>query len=207
MYERLQTGCCYGIPQIRNRPQYPNMPHDQVKDSAGKERRGDGCNKFYSKYGESRLTGGIMCVWCTHSVCYGFHCIPSAEGRNNVFSAIYTRWEKAPSLVVYDFACALQPYCMTREADFFGKTLFVIDTFHAKGHTRCGHSTFLTTYCETNPELSRINSSAAECGNGGILRIRKAVAYMSQARAVVFTKVFLSIWNRRRMRTMDGVKV
>ena len=28
-----------------------------------------------------RLTGGIMCVWCTHSVCYGFHCIPLGEGH------------------------------------------------------------------------------------------------------------------------------
>ena len=73
-----------------------------------------GCQKYYSQYGENRLTGGIMAVWCTHSICYGFHCIPQAEGRNDVFSAIYTRWEKAPEVVVYDFACALQPYCMTR---------------------------------------------------------------------------------------------
>ncbi|KJA14441.1 hypothetical protein HYPSUDRAFT_117360, partial [Hypholoma sublateritium FD-334 SS-4] len=90
-------------------------------------------------------------------------------------------------------------YCMLRKPVFFTNTLFVIDTFHAMGHTKCGHAAFLNTYCEANPELLYINSSAAECGNGGILRVRKAVAYMSQERAIVLTKTFLSIWNRNRI--------
>ena len=40
------------------------------------------------QYGQRRLTGGIMCAWCTHSICYGFHRIPRGEGRKDVFSAI-----------------------------------------------------------------------------------------------------------------------
>jgi len=144
-----------------------------------------------------------MCVWCLHSICLGFHCIPSAEGRNDVFSALYTRWEKAPDVVVYDFACALQPYCMLREADFFSRTLFVVDAFHAKGHTRCGRAAFLTNYCETNPGLLMVNLSAAECGNSGISRIRKSVTYMSQDRAVMYTRVFISVWNRLRIRKFE----
>ena len=43
-----------------------------------------------------------MAAWCLHSVCIGFHCIPKGEGRNNVFSAIFTRWERAPKVVIYD---------------------------------------------------------------------------------------------------------
>ncbi|KAF8954935.1 hypothetical protein BDZ97DRAFT_1675518 [Flammula alnicola] len=191
------------MPQIRNRPAYPSFPNDSGSDKAGKEKRGEGCNKFYAKYGESRLTGGIMAVWCTHSVCYGFHCIPSAEGRNDVFSALFTRWEKAPSIIVYDFACALQPYCMSREPEYFAHTLFLIDAFHCTGHTRCGHAAFLVTYCEADPRLLAVNTSAAECGNSGIKRIRKSVSYMSQERAVLFTKAFLSIWNRLRLQKMQ----
>lgn len=143
-----------------------------------------------------------MCVWCTHSVCYGFHCIPKSEGRNDVFSAIITHWEKAPRIVVYDFACALGPYCMTREPDFFADTLFLIDDFHAAGHTRCSRASFLSTYANADPRLAHINSSAAECGNGGLHRIRKSVSYMSQDRAIQYTKVFLSIWNRCRIRNL-----
>ncbi|KZP10585.1 hypothetical protein FIBSPDRAFT_757998 [Athelia psychrophila] len=195
-----KTGCSYSLPQIRHRPRYPNLKHDLRKEPGG--RRGVKCSKFYSKYGEQRLTGGIMCGWCTHSVCYGFHCIPRGEGRNDVFSAILTRWPQAPKTVVYDFACALGPYCMTREPDFFADTLFVIDAFHAKGHTRCAPAAFLTSYANTDPRLARINSSAAECGNGGLSRIRKSVSYMSQDRAIIYTKVFISIWNRLVIRKM-----
>lgn len=143
-----------------------------------------------------------MCVWCTHSICYGFHYIPKGEGRNDVFSAIYTRWKTPPKRVVYDFACALGPYSMTREPDFFADTTYSIDLFHAGNHTQCAPAAFLETYMAIDPRLSVINSSAAECGNGGIARIRKSVSYMSQERAIMYTKVFISIWNRHRIRAM-----
>lgn len=198
----FQTGCHYGMPQIRLRPKYPGLKHDVRGDIGGK--RGAKCSKFYSKYGEQRLTGGIMCVWCTHSVCYGFHCIPRGEGRNDVFSAIITRWPTPPKRVIYDFACALGPYCMTREPAFFANTLFLIDDFHSKGHTKCSEAAFLKTYSNIDPRLSEINSSAGECGNNGITRIRKSVSYMSQARAILYTKVFLSVWNRLRIRKMQS---
>lgn len=32
--------------------------------------------------------------------------------------ALITRWPTAPERVIYDFACALGPYCMTREPQF-----------------------------------------------------------------------------------------
>jgi len=105
----------------------------------------------------------------------------------------------------FDFACALEPYCMTREPDFFAYTLFAIDSFHAKGHTKCAPATFISTYANVDPRLARINSSAAECGNGSLNRIRKSVSYMSQDRAIIYTKVFLSVWNRLRVRKMKGI--
>ncbi|KAJ7430295.1 hypothetical protein FB451DRAFT_1068751, partial [Mycena latifolia] len=198
-----ESGCYYSMPAIRLRPSYPKLKHDQVNEGS---KRGATCSKFYGQYGQQRLTGSIMCVWCTHSICYGFHCIPKGEGRNDVFSAIVTRWPKAPKRVIYDFACALGPYCMTREPAFFADTQFVIDDFHASGHTKCSPAAFLKTYAQVDPRLARINSSAAECGNGGIARIRKGVSYMGQQRAIIFTQVFISIWNRviiRKRRNID----
>ncbi|KAF7327472.1 hypothetical protein MKEN_00325600 [Mycena kentingensis (nom. inval.)] len=195
-----ETGCYYSLPKIRARPRYPKLKHDASNEVGGK--RGAKCSKFYAQYGERRLTGGIMCVWCTHSICYGFHCIPRGEGRNDVFSALITRWETAPKRIIYDFACALGPYCMTREPEFFSKTQFLIDDFHSVGHTKCSEAAFLKTHCNVDPRLGYINSSAGECGNSGLARIRKSVSYMSQSRAIVYTKVFLSIWNRQRIRAM-----
>ncbi|PPQ69415.1 hypothetical protein CVT26_002453 [Gymnopilus dilepis] len=191
-----KTGCLYSMPQIRNRPQYPSIPRDGLSDIGGQAKRGSGCGKYFSEYGQKRLTGGIMVVWCTHTVCYGFHCIPAAEGRNEVFSAIYTHWEKAPEIIIYDYACNLAPYLMAREPVFFAKTRCLIDHFHSAGHSACGDPCKLKTYVSANASLDRINSSAAECGNSGILRIRKSVSYMTQDHAIIYTKVFLSIRNR-----------
>lgn len=88
---------------------------------------------------------------------------------------------------------------MLREPEFFKNTLFVIDTFHASGHTRCTPSAFATNYGAVDPTLAVINTSAAECGNGGMLKIRKSVSYMGQDRAVVYTRTYISMWNRVKM--------
>ncbi|KZP07051.1 hypothetical protein FIBSPDRAFT_914575 [Athelia psychrophila] len=179
----LQTGCSYSLAQIHHRPRYPNLKHDLRKEPGGQ--RGVKCSKFYSKfylkYGEQHLTDGIMCSWCTHSIYYGFHCIPHGEGRNDIFSAILTRWPQVPKTVVYYFACVLGPYCMTREPDFFADTLFVIDMCLVA---------FLTSYANTDPHLAQINSSTAE------------FSYMSQDCVIIYTKVFISVWNRLVIRKM-----
>ena len=47
-----------------------------------------------------------------HGICVGFHIIKRAEGRNDVFSAVYTRWKKAPVMIVYDFSCQLQQFSL-----------------------------------------------------------------------------------------------
>ncbi|KAH6881227.1 hypothetical protein BKA70DRAFT_1378010 [Coprinopsis sp. MPI-PUGE-AT-0042] len=166
------------MPQVRHRP--------------------DKCSKYWAAFGNQGLTGGIMVAWCTHSICYGFHCISQTEGRDDVFSALLTRWPVAPKYVIYDFACALGPYSMLREPQFFGNTFFLIDHFHAQGHTKCSAAAFLSEHANVDPRLVPINSSAAECGNGALKRIRKSVSYMSQERAIIYIKVFLSIWNRVR---------
>ncbi|KIK51512.1 hypothetical protein GYMLUDRAFT_181347, partial [Collybiopsis luxurians FD-317 M1] len=83
-----RTGCFYHLPQIRFRPRYPKLPHDR-HPNVNTERIGT-CRKYYKLYSQKCLTGGIMACWCSHSICYGFHCIPVGEGRNDVFSAIIT---------------------------------------------------------------------------------------------------------------------
>ncbi|EJD54899.1 hypothetical protein AURDEDRAFT_51245 [Auricularia subglabra TFB-10046 SS5] len=145
-----------------------------------------------------------MAVWCTHSVCLGFHVIPKGEGRNDVFSALFTHWKRPPKYVIYDFACALAPYCMTREPEFFEDTVFLIDEFHGGGHTRCSPACFIRNYREFNSDLQHINSSAAECGNAGLHRIRKTLSYLTQEHAIAFGYAFLAIWNRTREREAEA---
>ena len=204
----VKTGSFYGRPRIRSRPVYTNLPGDGATDRAVVTEEvkavGIGCSKYYETYGIRGLTGGIMAAWCPHMICLGFHCIPKGEGRNDVFSALYCYWKTAPRYVIYDFACALAPYCMAREPQFFANTTFLVDSFHAKGHTRCSKACMLSFYQLNDPQLRQVNSSAAECGNAGLRKIRRPLSYMSQRHAIVYTMTFLSVWNRARQ--LDAAK-
>jgi hypothetical protein len=183
------------------------MPHDsRVERSVVTTRDGIGCPKHFAVYGKKGYTGGLMAIWCTHSVCLGFHCIPKGEGHNDVFSALFTRWPKAPRYIIYDFACALAPYCWIRELQYFKDTIFLIDDFHSVGHVWCSKACFLSTYAKWNPVLRQINSSAAECGNSSLLRVRKSMRYMSQDRCILFVHRFLAVWNRMQRRKLEKIK-
>lgn len=199
----MLTGTCYGLPQIRRRRIYSKLPSDNKPiDDANSDIIGD-CNKFYKTYSRNKLAGGILVLWCTHGVCLGFHTIPIAEGRNDVFSAIYTRFSIAPEIIVYDFACQLAPYCLVREARYFAHTRFLIDEMHAHDHTRCGRACFASNLMQFDERVRGANTSAAECGNGGMGRIRKTVSYMKYEHSVVYTKAFLDVWNRKILRRMS----
>ena len=57
-----------------------------------------------------------------------------------------------------------------------------------------------------NERIRSINTSAAECGNKGVNRIRKTVSFMTYEHAVVFTKAYMDVWNRAVIRRiMDKI--
>ena len=95
---------------------------------------------------------------------------------------------------------------MTREPVFFVNTQFLINGFHANGHTKCSTAAFLKSYSKVDPQLGQVNSSAAECGNSVMACIQKSVSYMSQSRAILYMKVFLSCsnWMKRRKMAAEG---
>ncbi|KAK4698358.1 hypothetical protein P7C70_g7922, partial [Phenoliferia sp. Uapishka_3] len=211
------TGVVYGKPKIRERPAYCRFqdgggtgaagtgwgraPTTEQREAEKLEKDAEkSCQKFYSRYSEARQTGGIMGGWCSHGFSLGFHNIPRAEGRNDVFSAIFTRWKTAPRTVIYDFACALGIYCWNREPKYWRNTRFLIDQFHQSDHTKCSKACFLSTYMANDEDLYAVNSSAAECGNAGLARIRKTVSYSNQVHAIKYTRNFLCVWNRLRWR-------
>ncbi|KAE8184203.1 hypothetical protein CF336_g7887 [Tilletia laevis] len=199
-----KSGTLYGASQCRTRPTYPHLNEGQDMRNSEKQARLEGadkghqCRKFYDEYVKRQRTGGIMALWCTHCICVGFHVIPHAEGRNDVFSAIFSYWPRPPSVIVYDFACQLGPYSLRREAGFFKDTLFVVDQMHEKGHSDCSAASRLSTYMRNDPALQHLYSSAAECGNSGLSRIKKTVSFCNQEHAVALVRVFLCVWNRRK---------
>lgn len=199
------TGSFYGRPPLRHRPYYQNRDNNNGASADNSEP--GFCKKYYSTYKKKQsLTGGLMALWCQHLVCLGFHKIPKAEGRNDVFSGLYVYFDKAPDVVVYDFACQLSDYAMSREPEFFKDTLFVMNEMHANGHSACSQASFSSNYMQCSPRLQEVNTSAAECSNSGLSRIRKSVSYMSQNHAIVLTYVYICVWNRRRERDLQAKK-
>ena len=190
------NGAFYGHPPIRHRPYYEGRDNDKNIDASESGQ----CKKYYSTYGKQTLTGGVLALWCPHLICLGFHKIPRAEGRNDVFSALYVYFEQAPEVVIYDFACQLSAYSMSREPEFFKNTCFAIDEMHAKGHSACSQASFSSNYMQGRTMLQNVNTSAAECSNSGLNWIRKSVSYMGQKNAILLTYVYLCVWNRRRER-------
>ena len=201
-HEWEDTGSFYGHPPIRHRPFYEGRDDDANVNST----ETGSCKKYYSTYQKQTLTGGLMAFWCQHLVCLGFHKIPKAEGRNDVFSGPYVYFEKAPEVVIYDFACQLSAYSMTREPEFFKDTYFVIDEMHAKGNSSCSQASFSSNYMQCSTRLQEVNTSSAEYSNSGLNRIRKSVLYMGQKNAILLTYVYICVWNRRRERDFQKQK-
>ena len=58
----------------------------------------------------------------------------------------------------------------------------------------------MQNYILTSASLKPVNSSAAECSNYGLTRIRKSVSYMTESHAILYVHTYLSIWNRNRIK-------
>ena len=69
---------------------------------------------------------------------------------------------------------------MSREPLFFKDTCFAVDEMHAKGHVGCSQASFMSNYMQVRPEVININTSAAECSNSRLSRIKKSISYMDQ---------------------------
>ena len=185
------TGSFYGCPKIRVRPIYS-------RDHSIHDKQTTSCHKNFDK--SQKMSGGCMFLWCKHRICLGFHIIPTAEGRNDVFSAILTHWPKAPEVIVYDYACQLQEYCLAREPTYFRNTVFLVDRLHVKNHTKCSECFDMGEYHQSGSnKYFNFNDSAAESGNSLLARIRVSCSYMGVARFMRFASVFSEVQNRRRV--------
>jgi hypothetical protein len=137
-----------------------------------------------------------------HRVAVGFHAIKKSEGRNDVFSPVYTRWEKGPSSITYDFACQLHSYCAARENWFFEETLFNIDDAHGKGHKCLIYK--LKLYKLHGAQLLKfLAATVAETGNSPLRNIKRSASYMKQSHLMMYVRLMLEVQNRMRIQKLN----
>jgi len=137
--ECLTSGVCVGVSQVRSRPRYAIDKDKDVTECR---------HSFVSGSHGSQRTGGIFTWFCRHGICYGFYIIPNAQGRNEALSFLLKHFKVAPNIVVYDFACALQDYCMNRQPAHFKDSMFLVDRFHWFNHMSCARSYNVSMYAE-----------------------------------------------------------
>ncbi|EFJ40079.1 hypothetical protein VOLCADRAFT_100152 [Volvox carteri f. nagariensis] len=125
--------------------------------------------------------------------------VAAAEGRNEVYSWMVSYLEKAPDLVVYDFACNLHEYCMNRAPAFFQGTQFAVDRFHWGNHVSCSHAYNLSLF----PGLSYINSEVAEQVNSELRPFKAMLSQMKQANFMACMRLALHHRNSARVDTLN----
>lgn len=179
--ECARTGICCGLPKVRDR--YP-MQADGRDSSSGD------CRHAFVKPGGR--TGGIFTWYCKHGICYCFHVIPKAEGRNEPYSFLVSHFEHAPRAVVYDFSCQLHSYCLNRAPAFFAGTTFAIDRFHQVNHKSCADAYRM----DNDPVLfSGVNSQHAEQGNSSLADVKGAILSARQSTCMLLLRFFLASRN------------
>lgn len=192
----LHSGVLSGLPRLRERPVYESdikKDDDEVTDIKGDKA---GCKHAFNKPGAR--TGGLFTILCEHGFVYYTSIIKSSEGRNDPFTFMTCYLLEPPEVVIYDFACALQDYCLNRAPWFFMNTVFLVDAFHWSNHKACSQGYMIKRY--TNERFKRLNSQVAEQNNSALKRLKSMLSRMSQKPFMAMVMLFMTHWNFKKLR-------
>ena len=101
-------------------------------------------------------------------------------------------------MVIYDFACALQAYCLNRDHDFFAETAFLVDRFHDDNHS-CGQSFHL----EENHFYKDLNTQANEQYNSVLRALHAPLSYTIPENFMLHMRLYLYMINTRRIEEIN----
>ncbi len=153
------------------------------------------CHKRYPTV--QRFGTTYMFLWFDpqhYGHCYGFHVIPSSEGRKDVHSSLYMYLDKCPNELFYDNACQTEEYCLNREPQFWLNCRFFHDIFHGFSH-KCPY----VYMSQRITSLARINTSICEQFNAYIQKVKHTARGMSQSHFMFYVQYFVDKWNRDRL--------
>ena len=111
--------------------------------------------------------------------------------------AVVRCFPTAPKTIIYDFACGLATYCISREPSFFSKTQFLVDRFHVSNHKACSAAFDMNRFSASSI-LRRVNSQACEQLNARLKSLRRSLSYMTAQEFVNSLRLFIRLHNRNR---------
>ena len=164
-----------------------------TSDHACQNPRTDGCHSLAMMvWGQP--ASRYMAFHCPHGVMIGSDIIEEAESRNHVFEAILRRWREPPSIVVYDFGCALHEYFLSRQPHFFKYTKVLIDRLHWRNHRTCPGALWIGRF----PSLSDLNSQCAEQYNSNFILYKATLRRVTLSHYQSLTRVIYRLHNQRK---------
>jgi hypothetical protein len=102
-----------------------------------------------------------------------------------------------PPYVVYDNACHLATYAISREPHLFRDVVFATDALHFANHTACSAAFDSKRY----RELEACNTMRNEQENSVIARLRPSLSYMTQHNFMFLIRLFCALRNVNQLKT------
>ena len=192
----LHSGILTGLQRVRSKPQYQA---DSMKAEESVDGRKDACEHAFCKPGDR--TGGVFTILCEHGFVYASFIIKEAEGRKEPFAFMTQYLRKAPEYVIYDNACNLQDYCLSRAPLFFAHTKFLVDGFHWRNHKACSLGYMIKGY--EDKWLQALNTQIAEQNNSSLKNLKAMMSRMSQKSFMTLLKSFMCHWNYHKLKRMN----
>jgi len=119
----------------------------------------------------------------------------AGESVQYVFMMVRDRFKIPPSLIIYDNACHLAIYCLSKELYYFWSVKFLVDRFHSSNHTTCSRVYHFRAY--DGGGIFAVNSEACEQINRIFQRVEKSIMQMTLPHAMIFQMCFVSLINNK----------
>lgn len=118
-----------------------------------------------------KASPGVFFLFCKeHGHLVGFHAMEDHESPRTVHEVIINRFEHAPQQFIYDNACNVSRFCMSRHPRYWLHTRFIIDRLHVSNHKKC--SPAYDPGIVANVVGVHTNTQVAEQHNS-VMRVRK----------------------------------
>lgn len=168
-------------------------------NSADYEHGGPTCGKgvpSHDLYGWDLAV--LTCLCSKQKIVYaGF--LDSGESSRHFFD-MARRKDAPPPIMVYDNACALHAYAMTREPHFFWGTRFLIDKFHCEDHVACT-PLYHPKWWNRTSSVNGLITATMEQHNSRLQSTSKHMQFMKMPNALNHLEAFCELCNTV---AMDG---
>ncbi len=162
------------------------------------------CKKHFEDH--AKMSSGTLTAMCLeHRQTFLYSNLKTCESVDNYFTALlmYYPGKKAPSDLISDNPCNIQPYMMYREPEKFQDMQQHSDIFHGWAGHKCGPLYCSKYWKKAGKKYKKLNTSLIESNNAILKRIFTSALWMRLDTFNLYFKLILEIQNRRVIREQE----